>query len=245
MKQGKILGVALCAMLLIGCATQTVPGEEALTVPETTVTIQSAETQAPQATPEPAAVESAAPGKTIEPLAPTLSVDDLKDCTFAAGFEAADVYLNGDGALVVRMTVYDRELYDLVDVSQLAQGDVLVTGGESVTITALERSADGRVLINGGFDADGITLATDENGVYYAVGDNDAPQYRVVGEAVLPVDQEFILQDSSELGQPEQISYAGDFLMNMEAGDRSFSPYDTTVTVQDGFLRNITVIDVP
>jgi len=61
--------------------------------------------------------------KTVEPLPAALHADALDDCTFAAGFQASDVALNDDGMMVVHLTVYDYELFDLVDISQLAAGD--------------------------------------------------------------------------------------------------------------------------
>ncbi|HRX59470.1 MAG TPA: hypothetical protein P5075_11925 [Eubacteriales bacterium] len=196
--------------------------------------------QQAQASPVPVeSIEPAAAAGKIEPLPAAYTLDALDNCTFPASFQAADVYLNDDGALVVQMTVYDCETFDLVDVSRLAEGGTLVTGGEEMPIESVERSDDGRVLINGGSSNGGCTLATQDNGVYYALGADGAALYRALGETTLPVGQNFTFTDSSEPNGAGKTSYAGDFLTEMETSDTSFSQYGTSVTVQDGFIINI------
>jgi len=202
--------------------------------------------QQAQASPVPVeSTEPAAAGERIEPLPAAYTLDALDNCTFPASFQAADVYLNDDGALVVHMTVYASEAFDLADVSQLAEGGTLVTGGEEMPIESIERSDDGRVLVNGGSANGGCTLATQDNGVYYALGADGAVLCQALGEATLPVGQDFTFTDSSEPNGTKKTSYAGDFLIEMEASDMSFSQYGTSVTVQDGFIVNITRVCNP
>lgn len=184
-------------------------------------------------------------GKTVEPLPGTLDVETLDNCTFAAGFEASDVYLSDDGMLGVHMTVYDYERFDLVDISELTAGDTLVIDGNRMPVESIERDENGFVTINGGLEEGGCYLATDDSGVFYEILTDDAKSYYAIGETTLPIGQEFIFLDDSDLENPGQISYAGDFLMAMEKSDRSFSPYATTVTVQDEFITNLTQIYVP
>ena len=181
----------------------------------------------------------------MKPLPGYLDVNALQDCTFSAGFEAKDVYLNDDGALVVHMTVYDHELFDLVDISELAVGDTLVIDGNELMVETLERDNAGGIIINGGLDKDGYYLATDDDGVYYERGMDDAYSYYAVGEATIPVDQDFLLTDSSDLDKPERTLYAGDFLMEMENSTEIFSPNNTTVTVANGKILGMVRVYTP
>lgn len=60
---------------------------------------------------EPAQTESPAKPKTVAPLAPDLSLEDLEDCTFAAAFEPSDVHVT-DGDLVITLAPYYTPKYD-------------------------------------------------------------------------------------------------------------------------------------
>ena len=150
-----------------------------------------------QATEAASAAPTVVPGgKIVKPLPSYLDLNDLKDCSFSAGFEAKDVYLNDDGALVVHMTVYDHERFDMVEISELAVGDTLVIDAAESMVETLERDNAGGIIINGSIDKGGHYLSTADNGVYLERGMDDAYSYYVVGEATVPVDQDFILTDT-------------------------------------------------
>ena len=68
---------------------------------------QTAETQQP-----------AQEAKRIEPLAESLDLNALTDATVAASFGAEDIS-EKDGKTEITLTVYDYDVYDMVDISQL------------------------------------------------------------------------------------------------------------------------------
>lgn len=238
----RILIALLLAVLLSGCTSTDIHAE---TQPALTAAAASTGDPATATPPSETAVESPQPAKRVEPYPASLQMNALTDCMFPAGFDASGVYLNDDGALVVRMTVYDYELFDLVDVSLLREGDILVIEGKEVPVKSVVHTDLGSVLVNGGYDDGGYTLNTEENGVYFATEADDAKHYYALGEITLPIDQNFVFTDSSDLDAPEKISYAGDFLTDMKSSTASFSPYSTTVTVENGFITSITQIYVP
>ncbi len=62
----------------------------------------------------------------------------------------------------------ETELFDLVDVNLMKEGDIIVLQGEEVTVETIEWDENGSVLINGGYgEENGHTLVTDEDTVYY------------------------------------------------------------------------------
>ena len=79
---------------------------------------QTAETQQP-----------AQETKRIEPLAESLDLNALTDATVAASFGAEDIS-EKDGKTEITLTVYDYDVYDMVDISQLAVGDTIVVDGK-------------------------------------------------------------------------------------------------------------------
>ena len=103
---------------------------------------------------EPAQTESPAKPKTVAPLAPDLSLEDLEDCTFAAAFEPSDVHVT-EGDLVITLAPYYTPKYDGADIGSLAPGDTLVLTDRQLKVEALERNGN-HVAVNGylgGIDA--------------------------------------------------------------------------------------------
>lgn len=196
-------------------------------------------------TSEPASAEASTSRKMliVRPLPETLDIDNLTDCTFAASFSPQDVYLDDDVAL----EVYDNELFDMVDISQLATGDTIVIDGDSVTVDTVERSDNGYVQINGGLDGNGYDLMTDDSGVYREKTWDDEDVFQLIGKTVLPVDQDFTFDDSSDLDNPARELYAGDFLEEMQNSEKDYacSPQACTVRVAGGKIVNITLVYVP
>ena len=88
--------------------------------------------------------------KVINPLPETLDVNALDNCTVAVSLEKGNAYVDDSGKMVMDVTVYSYELYDMVDISTLEENDVIVRKDEEVTITEVERTDSGLVRINGG-----------------------------------------------------------------------------------------------
>ena len=78
----------------------------------------------------------------------------------------------------------------MVDISNLADGSVIVAGGKDMTVSSVERDGS-LVLINGGLTKGGMTLTTQDDGVYYELGVNDVKCYQEKGEVTLPLSAGF------------------------------------------------------
>lgn len=170
----------------------------------------------------------------VEPL-PGASIDteNPADGTYAVSFSSADVIDDG-GLLELHFTVYDYALYDAVQISQLAAGDTLVVDGEDMAVESVEQT-NGGVAINGGLENGGVDLAPGEGGTYYISQLDDAKDYQSIGEATLPVSQDFVLTDDSDLSNPGQKLLSGD-LFNLEDDACGFTANNTTLTVKDGYV---------
>jgi hypothetical protein len=232
-----VSALAVCALFLTACtATSAVSSVGSTPAMSASSAAQSAQSQ-------PAA------GATVRPLPATLKSDALDGCTFAASFNPKDVYLNDDGALVVHMTVYDYELFDPVEISALKPGDTIVLGGNAVAIQSIDQNEYGLISINGGIEENGYNMVFDDTSNCCNEVELDGfHRFFAVGEATVPVSQEFTLTDDSDLENPGVVTLPGDFLTQMaqpDAEENQFSAYNTTVTVSGGKIESIHKIFVP
>ena len=181
----------------------------------------------------------------IIPLTSTIDINNLKDCTVAISLNKGDVYVDDNGALQMKVTVYDYDLYDMIDMSRLKVGDIIVVKGKEVPVSTLERNNIGTVIINGGLDQGGYELGTDESGVFFESGYNDAKSYYPLGEATIRVSADFKFIDRSDLDKGEITYYPGDFLIEDAGILYYFSPHNTSIVVENGQIIQMTRIYTP
>ena len=227
MKKALAILLALSVLALSACAAKQVNSDTQKDV--------SAETAAPSADPEQTedAQQSAQEAKRVEPLPETLDVNALTDATVAASFSAEDIS-EKDGKTQITLTVYDYDVYDMVDVAQLAVGDTIVVDGKDMVVTSRE-DKDGFVTINGGLEQGGVDLTSDDSGVYYAVGLDDAKSYHELGRITVPVAEGFVLTDNSDPDHPDE-TYAASDLAKLAASEPGFTANNTLATIEHGEL---------
>ena len=227
MKKALAILLALSVLALSACAAKQVNSDTQKDV--------SAETAAPSADPEQTedAQQSAQEAKRVEPLPETLDVNALTDATVAASFSAEDIS-EKDGKTQITLTVYDYDVYDMVDVAQLAVGDTIVADGKDMVVTSRE-DKDGFVTINGGLEQGGVDLTSDDSGVYYAVGMDDAKSYHELGRITVPVAEGFVLTDNADPEHPDE-TYAASDLAKLAASEPGFTANNTLATIEHGEL---------
>ena len=217
MKKAIYLFFAVC-ILLAGCA-----GSAEEPKAETT----------PQTIPQTAAPETQAePVATVYPL-PDTTMENLTDAILSVSLEEGDAYVDDTGKMQMDVKIYTYDRYDMVDISMLKVGDTIVTHGGEVEVISLEQNAYGTILINGGLDEDGMDLVTDDSGVYYATGFSDIKYWYEIGEATIRVSVDFEGRDNADPERGEVIYYPGSFLIG-EVTDYNFTPYNTTIRVENG-----------
>ena len=183
--------------------------------------------------------------KVINPLSETLDVNALDNCTVAVSLEKGDAYVDDNGKMVMNLTVYSYELYDMVDIASLKENDVIVRRNEEVTITELERTDSGLVRINGGEENGGFDLVSNDNTVYYETGMNDIKAYYELGKVILPVSVDFRYIDESEPEKEAKTYYPGDFLTDYAGLEYNFTPNNTTVVIEDGVIIRMNKVYMP
>ena len=227
MKKALAILLALSVLALSACAAKQVNSDTQKDV--------SAETAAPSADPEQTedAQQSAQEAKRVEPLPESLDLNALTDATVAASFGAEDIS-EKDGKMEISLTVYDYDVYDMVDISQLAVGDTIVVDGKDMVVASRE-DKDGFVTINGGLEQGGVDLTSDDSGVYYAVGLDDAKSYHELGRITVPVAEGFVLTDNSDPEYPDA-TYAASDLAKLAGESVGFTANNTLATIEHGEL---------
>ena len=172
----------------------------------------------------------------ISPLPETLNINALDNCTVAISLENGGAYVNNDGKMVMEVTVYSYELYDMVDIATLKENDVILRKNEEVKVTELERLESGLVRINGGEENGGFDLASNDSTVYYESGMNDIKAYYELGNVTLPVSDEFEYVDESDLDVDAKKYFAEDFLKDDSGIEYNFSPNNTSIVIENGTI---------
>ena len=224
MKKIIIVALVIC-FLLAGCGNDHTAAEATQTIPTTATT------------------EPTASASIIYPL-PNTTMDNLSDTILSISLEEGDAYVDNTGKMQMDVTIYSYDKYNMVDISMLNVGDILVTYAGEVEITALERKENGTILINGGLYENGFDLITDESGIFYECGYNDAKNWYEIGEATIRVSVDFEYHDTSDLEAGEILYYPGSFLIG-EVTDYNFSPYNTTIRVENGQIIEMNRVYTP
>ena len=182
--------------------------------------------------------ESETESGVIMPLPATVDVNNLSDCMIAVSLSDKEAISEEDGKVQMTVKVWIYDLYDMVDISMLEEGSVIQINKEDVEVTSVEEGKNS-IIINGGLDNDGYELRTDEGTVYFEIGYSDVLSYYEVGEATLPVSDEFVFIDSSDLDKGE-VSYSIEDLQNNDEIYFDFNANNTKIVIEEG---EITVME--
>lgn len=177
--------------------------------------------------------------KSIAPLPAGIEINDLHDCTVSAAFTSDDFRWMGGN---LSMTVYAKDLYDAVEISQMQVGDTLIYQSKPMVISKIEE-ADGGISINGGLEEGGCWLVGYEGGTYIARTWDDHAIYSELGKAEVALEGDFVIIDCGiEPSDPVDTIRSEQklYLENLEDYRRDFSPLNTRVTIDgDGMITEI------
>ena len=180
---------------------------------------------------------------TVNPL-PDETMENLTDAVLSVSFEEGDAYVDDSGIMQMDLKIYTFDKYDMVDIANLKTGDIIATHSGEVEITSVETSENGTVYINGGLENGGFDLVTDESGIYFETGFDDAKNWYEAGEATIRVSTDFEGTDNIDPAAGEVILYPGSFLVG-EVTSYDFTPYNTTVRVEGGQIVELVRIANP
>lgn len=176
--------------------------------------------------------------KLIAPLPTGIAVDNLQDCTIPAAFTPEDFNWMGGN---LKMTVYNQDLYDAVEVSQMQIGDTLFYEGKPMVINSIVEEHGG-IDINGGLDEGGCCLVGFEGGTYVARNWDDHATYTKLGKAEVAIAEDFMIIDCGEFPQdPSDTIRTGQklYIENLKDGRKDFFQLNTRVAIENGMIIEI------
>ena len=180
---------------------------------------------------------------TITPL-PDTTMENLSDAILSISLDEGDAYVDDSGRMQMDLKIYTYDKYDMVDIAILKVGDTVVRHFGEVKVVSKEQNEAGTIFINGGLENGGLDLVTDDCGIFYETGFNDVKNWYEIGEATIRVSVDFKGYDNADLEQGEVIIYPGDFLIGAVT-NYDFTPYNTTIRVEDGQIVEMNRVFIP
>ncbi len=235
MKKGLVL-LLMLTLLMAGCS-----GSNGNTVENTTPAGNMASDAALNADTLCTDMENAT--QTIRPL-PDTTMRNLTNAILSVSLEKGNAYVDDNGIMQMDLKIFTFDKYDMVDIANLKVGDTIIRHSGEVGVISKEQNEAGTIYINGGLDNGGFDLVTDDCGVFYEKGYNDSKNWYAIGEATIRVSADFQGIDSADLELGEVIIYPGDFLVGAVT-NYDFTPYNTTVRVEDGQIVEMNRVYTP
>lgn len=179
----------------------------------------------------------------VEPIQSMYDVNDLSNSEFAASFAADDVKMQ-ENQTSIHLTAYDYEQFNASEIENLKVGDTLVIDQKEMKVESVEPQSDSWIQINGGLEQDGCDLYKGEDGLYYEM-QLEAKSYQPMTELDLPLTKNFVFMDSSDPDKQGQKYNTEEFLDLLKDDVYGFYPNNSTVTVENGEITQITRNFIP
>lgn len=169
----------------------------------------------------------------IEPMPALLGEvsDALPDAVYPVAFKKENLINNK-----LTVLVYDYDMYDPSDVYSMAEGTIIRSKGNEITINSISKDTAGdTVKINGGYEARGISLMPDENGYFYRTyADYDLPDYYALGEAVVTLSDKIEINDLRVAGWSETNQIKGTIPSGITSSTGEWNAINTTLKIENG-----------
>ena len=179
----------------------------------------------------------------VEPIQSMYDVNDLSNSEFAASFAADDVKTQ-ENQTGIHLTAYDYEQFNASEIENLKVGDTLVIDQKEMKVESVEPQSDSWIQINGGLEQDGCDLYKGEDGLYYEM-QLESKSYQPMTELDLPLTKNFVFMDSSDPDKQGQKYNTEEFLDLLKDDVYGFYPNNSTVTVENGEITQITRNFIP
>lgn len=266
-----LLSVVLVSALMAGCGQESPKEEKADKGPAIIEEVEEAADSTAQAVMETSgevadsaeeAIEEAAgesgeelltaEGKRVEPLPAKINLSNPEDGIYPVTIQNIS---GSEGEVQLQVKLYTEDLYDAVEITTLAAGDVIVINGVEMPVEKVEKGnpvdlGDGFqsvYVVNGGLMEGGADFIAHEGGTFRYFGYDDHATYTEQGSATLTMAENGVFNDLSDLATPDGIKISASELVDFYEEDeaRYFIPQNTTIRVENGKVVEINRIFIP
>ena len=236
MKKLLLLTLLMCCVCT-ACGTKEEPVTNVTETPIQTEAVENVETPEVETEPVVEETETVVEAVVVKPLPSTIDINNITDCTVAISFNKEDIAVSEGGKTQLKVTVYDYDLYDMVDIANLKEGDTIMIQENEVVVETMETLESGLLFINGGMDNGGYDLWHNESGVYFEHGYNDVKSYKPVGDITLPLSDGFQFIDSSDLDKGD-VAYTIEDMIKADIM-YNFNPNNSSIIVEGGEVTQL------
>ncbi|MDO5447360.1 MAG: hypothetical protein Q4F34_06270 [Prevotellaceae bacterium] len=176
--------------------------------------------------------------KCISTLPSGISIESLTDCTVPASFNTNDFNWRGSN---LTMTVYNEDLYDAVEVSQMQVGDTLIYEDKPMIVESIA-DENGIKSINGGLEEGGAWLISNGGGTFRATIFDDHSVYTTLGKTQIPLSDNLLIIDCGE--NPDDPSDTicinqKQYIESLQGYRQDFNCLNTKVLIESGTITEI------
>lgn len=185
-------------------------------------------------------------GNFIAPYTCDVDTDNLANGIYYVEIDKSDIS-EADGKTTVWTGIFTEDSYDIVDIKNMAEGDVIFINGQLMPVSSVERTEWGIININGGLENLGSALvADDESNCFVFAGMDMERSYTLQGVTTLDVSDNVKLIDNSDPSETKE--YTGnDALLALKDMLEKYplNCNDCSILVEDGAIVEINRRYVP
>ena len=177
--------------------------------------------------------------KLVAPLPAGIDVENLQDCMIPVSFMLEDFNWE-EGKL--SLTVYNKDLYDAVEVSQLQVGDTLFYDEYPIVINKIVENGGGIEINDGHIDEGGCCLSPYEGGTYVARHWDTHATYTELGKAEVDLADNLVIINCGEFPNDLSDTICSEqrlYIENLKDSNASFFSLNTLVTIENGKITEI------
>lgn len=186
-------------------------------------------------------------GRLITPNPYYVDTNNIEDGIYYAFIDKSGIS-EADDALTIKAEIYTMDTYDIVDISQMAKGDVICTNGQLFVVDTIERNDLGLIDINGGIENGGTALlAEDESNCFVFAGMDAQRSFSLQGTANLTVSDNVKLTDYYD-GPTEGKEYTGSDVVSVlkeMTEEYPLTYYDCSIRTENGVIVEINRLFIP
>lgn len=185
-------------------------------------------------------------GKLITPFPINVDIDNIENGIYFVDIDASGIS-EADGQVTIKTEIYTEDSYDIVDINQMSEGDVIYVQGQLMPVNSVEKTASGILEVNGGIENMGSAFrALDESNCFVFAGMDMDRSYTRHGVTSFKVSDNVKFMDHYD--PTEEKVYTGTDAVSAikEACEKTYlNCYNCSIMVENGEIIEVKRIYTP